>query len=31
MATIGENVYIDDLDDIVKKYDNTVQFNKNET
>ena len=24
MTTIGENVYIDDLDDIVKKYDNTV-------
>ena len=24
MATIGKNVYIDDLDDIVKKYNNTV-------
>ena len=24
VTTIGENVYIDDLDDIVKKYDNTV-------
>ena len=24
MTTIGKNVYIDDLDDIVKKYNNTV-------
>ena len=24
MTTIGKNAYIDDLDDIVKKYNNTV-------
>ena len=24
MTTIGKNVYIDDLDDIVKKYNSTV-------
>ena len=25
MTTIAKNVYIDDLDDIVKKYNNTVR------
>ena len=32
MTTIGKNVYIDALDDIVKQYNNTVhRKNKNET